>query len=96
MITGINVNIKTHKNYNIKMNSLIILVENVLESERPAFNSDNISMMKQSVNNSVGNNRFSKNFIPLGKINVCGNDSSEFFITVINYLKEKFGIILRN
>jgi len=52
--------------------------------------------MKQSVKNSRGNDRITKNFIPLGETSVGGKDHGSFLITTGDKLEEKMSSMAIN
>ena len=49
--------------------------------------------MKQSIKNSRGNDRITKNFVPLGETTVGGEDHGAFLITVRDELEEKMDTV---
>ena len=52
--------------------------------------------MKQSIKNSCGNDRITKNFIPLGETTVGGEDHGSFLITARDELEEKMSAVTVN
>jgi len=53
-------------------------------------------VMKQSIKNSRGNDRITKNFIPLGETTVGGEDHGSFLITARDELEEKMSAVTVN
>ena len=52
--------------------------------------------MKQSIKNSRGNDRITKNLIPLGETAVGGEDHGSFLITARDKLEEKMSAVTVN
>jgi len=66
------------------------------EPVRITLDVDGGGVMKQSIKNSRGNDRITKNFVPLGETTVGGEDHGSFLITARDKLGEEMSAVTVN